>query len=181
VPKDVQPLDFIPGQRAVACLCRSSRVPGIADAARRLGLELLDLDELALQDLDLPTLGALGALERFFAVARGEGADAVLVHNVAEFYRELPRLGELATQNRLPAIGYVRTFAASGGLLSYEAKMSVSRMAAQVDKILKGTKPADLPVERPTTFELVINLKTAQTLNLTIPPPLLFQADEVIR
>jgi len=171
----------VPSIERVACLCRSSRVPGIADAARRLGLELLDLDELALQDLDLPTLGALGALERFFAVARGGGADAVLVHNVAEFYRELPRLGELATQNRLPAIGYVRTFAASGGLLSYEAKMSVSRMAAQVDKILKGTKPADLPVERPTTFELVINLKTAQTLNLTIPPPLLFQADEVIR
>ena len=156
-------------------------MPGIADAARRLGLELLDLDELALQDLDLPILGALGAVERFFAVARGGGADAVLVHNVAEFYRELPRLGELATQNRLPAIGFARTFAASGGLLSYEAKMSVSRMAAQVDKILKGAKPADLPVEQPTKFELVINLKTAKQIGLTIPPEVLARASKLIK
>jgi putative ABC transport system substrate-binding protein len=156
----------VPGIGRVACLCRSPRVPGIADAAWRLGLELLDLDELALQDFDVQRPGAL---ERFFAVARGGGADAVLVHNVAEFYRELPRLGELATQNRLPAIGFERTFAVSGGLLSYEAKLSTSRMAVQVDKILKGANPADLPVERPMKFELVINLKTAQALGLTIP------------
>ena len=120
-------------------------------------------------------------MERFLATARGGDADAVLVHNVAEFYRYLPWLGELAAQSRLPAIGFERTFAASGGLLSYEAKMNVSRMAAPVDKILKGAKPADLPVEQPTTFELVINLKTAQSLGLTIPPTLLFQADEVIQ
>jgi putative tryptophan/tyrosine transport system substrate-binding protein len=171
----------VPGIVRVACLCRSPRVPWIVDAAQRLGLELLDLDALALQDLDLPQLGALGALERFFAAARGGGADAVLVHNVAEFYRHLPRLGELAAQSRLPAIGFERTFAASGGLLSYEAKMNVSRMAAPVDKILKGAKPADLPVEQPIKFELIINLKTAQKLGLTIPPSLLFQATEVIR
>jgi putative tryptophan/tyrosine transport system substrate-binding protein len=170
--------ECVPGIVRVACLCRSQRVSQMVDAARRLGLELLDLDVLELQDFDMQKPGAF---ERFFAVARGAGADAVVVYNVAEFFRYLPRLGELATQSRLPAIGFERTFAASGGLLSYEAKMSVSRMAAPVDKILKGAKPADLPVEQPTKFELVINLKTAQALGLTIPPVLLLQADEVIR
>jgi putative ABC transport system substrate-binding protein len=144
----------VPGIVRVACLCRSARVPWIAEAARRLGMELLDLDGLALQGF---AVHSPEALEGFFSVARGAGADAVLVHNVAEFYRYLPRLGELAAQSRLPAIGFERTFAASGGLLSYEAKMRVSRMAAPLDKILKGAKPADLPVEQPTTFELVIN------------------------
>jgi putative ABC transport system substrate-binding protein len=168
----------VPDLVRVACLCRSPRVPWIRDAAQRLGLQLLTLDTLALPDFDV---NRSDALERFFASIRGAGAEAVLVHNVAEFYRHLPRLGELAAERRLPAIGFERTFAASGGLLSYEAKMRVSRMAAPVDKILKGTKPADLPVERPTTFELVINLKTAQALGLTIPPTLLVQATEVIR
>jgi putative ABC transport system substrate-binding protein len=162
----------------VACLCRSPRVPWIVDAAQRLGLELLTLDMVGLQDFDV---NRADAVERFFASIRGAGAEAVLVHNVGEFYRHLPRLGELAAQSRLPAVGFERTFAASGGLLSYEAKMRVSRMAAPVDKILKGAKPADLPVERPTTFELVINLKTAQALGIIIPPLLLFQATDVIR
>jgi len=165
----------------VTSLCRSPRVPRIADAARRLGLELQDLDALALQDLDIPTLSTSGAVERFFGAARGTGADTVLVHNVAEFYRYLPRLGDLAAERRLPAIGFERTFAVPGGLLSYEAKMRVSRMVAPMDKILKGAKPAEIPVERPTTFELVINLKTAEALGLTIPPTCLLQVDEPIR
>jgi putative tryptophan/tyrosine transport system substrate-binding protein len=93
------------------------------------------------------------------------------------------RLAALAVQHRLPAIYTTQSFAEAGGLLAYGPKPAeVSRLGAgYVDRILKGAKPADLPVERPTAFELVINLKTAQALGLTIPPVLLFQAAEMIR
>jgi putative tryptophan/tyrosine transport system substrate-binding protein len=88
-----------------------------------------------------------------------------------------------AAQHRAPAIYTARTFVDAGGLLSYGPSFSTlyARTATYVDRILKGTKPADLPIERPTKFELVINLETAQALGLTIPPSLLFQADELIR
>jgi len=88
----------------------------------------------------------------------------------------------LAAQYRLPAIYERREFVESGGLLSYGSgfRENFERAAALVDKILKGAKPADLPVEQPTRFELVVNLKTAQMLGLTIPPSILARADEVI-
>jgi putative ABC transport system substrate-binding protein len=90
---------------------------------------------------------------------------------------------DLTVKHHLPAVSTQRGFADSGGLMSYSASAAAihRRIAVYVDRILKGAKPADLPVEEPTTFELVINLKTAQALGLTIPPTLLFQADEVIR
>ena len=93
------------------------------------------------------------------------------------------RLPELVAKYRLPAIYVFRVFVDAGGLMSYGVSLSEvwRRAASYVDKILKGAKPADLPVEQPTTFELVINLKTAEALGLTIPPMLLFQATEVIR
>ena len=93
------------------------------------------------------------------------------------------QLADFALQHRLPMMGSVRDHAEAGSLLAYGASQAAMwrRAAHYVDKILKGTRPADLPVEQPTTFELVINLKTAQALGLTIPPTLLFQADEVIR
>jgi ABC-type uncharacterized transport system substrate-binding protein len=93
------------------------------------------------------------------------------------------RLAALAAHHRLPAIYTSQLFAEAGGLLAYGPKRAeFARLAATyVDRLLKGAKPADLPVERVTTFELVINLKTAQALGLTIPPPLLFQATEIIR
>jgi ABC-type uncharacterized transport system substrate-binding protein len=97
-----------------------------------------------------------------------------------------PRLAALAAQHRLPAIYRNRRFAEAGGLMTYgpqesDPSWNFQHAAVFVDKILKGAKPADLPVERPSKFELVVNLKTAEALGLTIPPTLLFQADEVIR
>ena len=93
------------------------------------------------------------------------------------------QLVEFMAERRLPAIYFDRAFTEAGGLLSYGPNWLAlfHRVAAYVDRILKGTKPADLPVEEPTQFELVINLKTAEAVGITMPPLLLFQADEVIR
>jgi putative tryptophan/tyrosine transport system substrate-binding protein len=93
------------------------------------------------------------------------------------------RIAELAVQHRLPSISPLNQFAESGGLMSYGANLAEiqRRAASYVDRILKGTQPADLPVEQPTKFELIINLKTAKALDLPIPPILLFQADKVIQ
>ena len=115
------------------------------------------------------------------ATAAGDGA--LLVLPALLFAVHQRRLVALAAEHRLPVIAWSASFAMAGGLLAYGPNLVAlwRRMASYVDRILKGAKPADLPVERPTRFELVINLKAAQVLGLTIPPRLLFQADEVIR
>ena len=97
-------------------------------------------------------------------------------------FAEYPRIARLASDNRLPAIYAAREGAVVGGLMSYGANLpDLSRQTATyVDKILKGTKPADLPVQQPTKFELVINLRTAKALGLTVPDKLLALADAVI-
>jgi putative ABC transport system substrate-binding protein len=109
------------------------------------------------------------------------GALAVLPSN--RFSREHRRLADLAAKNRLPAVYVSREFVDAGGLMSYGANENdlCRRAATYVDKILKGARPGDLPVEQPAKFELVINLKTAKTLGLTIPQSMLGRADEVIR
>jgi ABC-type uncharacterized transport system substrate-binding protein len=94
----------------------------------------------------------------------------------------LKRITDFATAHRLPTIAYLRTLVDEGGLMSYGANLGdlLRHIAVYVDKILKGAKPSDLPVEQPTKFELVINLKTAKALGLTIPQSLLLRADQVI-
>ena len=125
------------------------------------------------------TLGQAGLLFRYkHYEALAEAVD-VLVRDAA--LRQ--RLIELTAKQRIPAIYYDREYVAGGGLISYGASLPAQfrRAATYVDKILKGAKPADLPVEQPMKFEMVINLKTAQALGLIIPPSVLFQADEVIK
>jgi putative tryptophan/tyrosine transport system substrate-binding protein len=122
--------------------------------------------------------------EQAFVAMTQAPADAVIVLPHPLFFLHRTRLVDLATQHRLPTIwGPFREFVHAGGLMAYGPSLQeqFQRAAYYVDKILKGSKPADLPVEQPTKFELVINLKTAQALGLTIPPPLLLLADEVIR
>jgi putative ABC transport system substrate-binding protein len=115
------------------------------------------------------------------AIREGVGALVVLPSVVSASHQR--EIAALALQNGLPAIFWSERFAEVGGLMAYGPSLPHlwQRAAVHIDKILKGAKPADLPVEQPMKFELVINLKTAQALGLTIPPSLLFQADEVIR
>jgi len=169
--------EAVPGVVRVACLCRRNPDPTspwaqTVAAAPRLGLELVDIAVQGPHDFD-----------HFFAAARHAGADAVLVPDAADFMSHLRHLGELAIQSRLPAVGPRRPFVEAGGLLSYARKEGehVARAAAQIDKILRGATPADLPVEQPLRFELVVNLKTAKALGLTLSPQFLFQAEEVIQ
>jgi putative ABC transport system substrate-binding protein len=117
-----------------------------------------------------------------FDTARREGAGALLILPSVVFSLHLKQLAALAVQHRLPAIYARLPFAQEGGLLAYGPNHpALLRHAAYyIDRILRGAKPADLPVERPTKFDLILNLKTAETLGLTIPPTLLIQADEVI-
>jgi putative ABC transport system substrate-binding protein len=122
-------------------------------------------------------------LDGAFATMTGEGAEACITLADAVLWNHRTRVVALTAQHRLPAMFPEREFADAGGLIAYGPSVpdGFRRAATYVDKILKGAKPADLPVEQPTKFELIINLKTAQALGLTIPPTLLFQADEVIR
>jgi putative ABC transport system substrate-binding protein len=118
-----------------------------------------------------------------FRIAAKSRVNALITlqHIVLNPYRK--QIAELSIKHRLPSIGETDEYADAGGLLSYAADPDEAfiRSAWYVDKILKGAKPADLPVEQPTKFELVINLKTAQQIGLTIPPNVLARADRVIK
>jgi putative ABC transport system substrate-binding protein len=144
----------------------------IEAAARVLGLQL---QSLAVRHLD--------GLDSVFAAMTREGAEALLVPGDTVFWAHRTRVVALAAQHHLPAVYDAREFADAGGLMTYGPSVpdSFRRATVYVDKILKGAQPATLPVERPVKFEFVINLKTAKALGVTIPPALLYQADEVIQ
>jgi putative tryptophan/tyrosine transport system substrate-binding protein len=126
--------------------------------------------------------GAPEAFEPAFAAMVRAGSDALMIQDSAFFAAHRQRLLELALQYRLPTMSGGREMAEAGSLLAYgaDARELCQRSAAFVDKILKGAKPADLPIERPE-FHLVINLKTAEALGVTFSPMFLFRADEVIK
>ena len=140
-------------------------------AARSLNVQLQRVEARSPDEFD----------RAFSRITRGR-AEALLVSADPMFAAQGTRLANLAARNRLPAMYGLRRHVEAGGLIAYGAnELDVWRRAAvYVDKILKGAKPADLPMEQPRTFELVINLKTAKALGLTIPPSLLARADQVI-
>jgi len=140
-------------------------------AARTLTLQLQLLE---VQDAN--------KLDQAFAAMAGERAGALMVLTDVMFIEHRRRIVELAAKSRLPAMYSEREFVSAGGLMFYGASLAdmYNRAAIYVDKILNGTKPADLPVEQPTKLELVINLRTAKSLGLVIPASVLARADQVI-
>src|SRR5262249_11035357 len=137
------------------------------DAARALGIQLFVIEVVSADTADAAYQGA-----------RKSRCGAAVTIQSALFQALHGRLAELALTSRLPVLSAESGFAQAGGLMNYGDSIDQAwrRSAVQVDKILKGAKPADLPVEQPTKFELVINLKTAKALGLTIPPSLLARA-----
>ena len=146
-------------------------IPPLEVGARSLGLHVTRLEVRAADDIDTA-----------FASAVRDRVAVVVAVASALFYAQKQRLVSLAAKHRLPTMYENRGFPEAGGLISYGPDMRdiFGRAATYVDKIVKGARPADLPVEQPTKFQLVINLKTAKALGLTIPPPLLARADQVI-
>ena len=141
-------------------------------AAKTLGLTLRSFDVRNPSDLD----AALGAIAR-------DRSDALVLPIDSMIHEQRARVAEFAAKHQLPSVGVYREFVEVGGLMVYGASIPdiFRRSVGYIDKILKGTKPADLPVEQPVKYELIINLKTAKTLGLTIPPSVLARADELIQ
>src|SRR5712692_3160296 len=154
------------GERTMAGVLKEIEV-----AARTLGMQL-----------QLVPAAGPDEIAGAFSAMTGERAEAFIVLPSPMLFGEHRRIVNLAADNRLPAMYQAREFVDAGGLVSYGTNLNdlFRRTAAYVDKILKGAKPADLPVEQPTNFELVVNLKTANALGLTIPPSLMLRADQVI-
>jgi putative ABC transport system substrate-binding protein len=146
-------------------------LPAIETATRALGVQVESIAASDIEELDR----RLGSAVRGSAAAMLTVADAFL-------WSQRGRIVSLAARHRLPAMYPEREFALDGGLMAYGSSVreNFRRAAGYVDRILRGTRPADLPVEQPTQFDLVINLKTAKTLGLTIPPSLLLRADQLI-
>jgi len=133
--------------------------------------------------LELVDLRAPDQIEDSLAAIVRHRPDALLIMPESAFFAHATRLNEVAIRHRFPTIALIREFTRRGSLMSYGPSIPdlVKRSAAFIDKILRGANPANLPIEQPTKFELVINLKTAKALGLTIPEPLLVRADELIQ
>ena len=170
--------ETVPGVSRVASLWEVSATwpryveSGFDIAARALGLRVLPVSVRSVDELP-------GAFE----TAVRERAKAMFIDNGPLLNTHRARVAELAITHRLPWVAQDRVYPVAGALMSYGTDWDdlVRRSASYVDRILKGAKPADLPVEQPTKFELVINLKTAKALGLTIPPSVLARADELIQ
>jgi putative ABC transport system substrate-binding protein len=170
--------EVVPGLSRVALLWNPDLRGTVLDyketeaAARSLRLELQSIEVPRVEDLD----------RAFSAVTNHRAQALVLPLNPVGFMNR-GQIASFAQRNRLPTMSAQKEYVDAGGLMSYGSNLlDMNRRAAiYVDKILKGAKPAELPVEQPTTFELVINLKTAKTIGLTIPPSLLRRADQVIQ
>jgi ABC-type uncharacterized transport system substrate-binding protein len=169
--------EAIPGVTRVAYLWHSARTSAhvlqeLEIAAQALGIQLYPVEVREPYTFD-----------QVFATMAEAHADALITLPSAVFAFHRTQIVDLALQTQLPGIFPDREFAEAGGLMAYGSSIVANfhRAATYVDKILKGAKPTDLPVEQPTKFEFVINLKTAKALGLTIPSTLLFQANEVLQ
>ncbi len=169
--------EAVPKISRVALLLNPDNTSGdpireLGDVSRALGVRILRVDARGVNEF-----------EAAFSAMTKSGAEGLLVANDSIFNQNRKRIAELAVKHRLPTISHRPIFTETGGLMSYGTSLvdMWRRAAAMVDKILKGAKPADIPVERPRKFNLVINLKTAKALGITIPPELLFRADKVIK
>jgi putative ABC transport system substrate-binding protein len=169
--------ELVPGASKIALLVNPGNpihrlvlANEVSSAAQSLGVALPIVEATTADELDTA-----------FASAAAQHADAMIVFADNLTNQEAPRVIALAANHHLPAIYLFRQFA-NGGLVVYGPDIAdlFRRAGGYIDKILKGTKPADLPVEQPTKFELVINMKTAKALGLTVPPLLLVRADEII-
>jgi len=171
-------MEAVPGVTRVALLLsagdpfNAERMTPVETAARAVGVHLHPVE------VEVPH-----GFEVAFSAMTRQGVGGLLVGFDAKLNMHGAQIADLAAKTQLPAIAERREFAEQGGLMSYGASFAYlwQQVADYVDRILKGAKPADLPVVLPTKHELVINLKTAQALGLTIPPTLLFQADEILR
>ena len=169
--------EVVPGLKRLAVLWNSNNPvskPELEEAeaaARSAGLQIQSISLSTPNDLQL-----------VFNKMTTDRAQALMILSDAMLYGNRRQIADRATANHLPTITYTREFAKSGALIGYGPDLNVitGRAAIYVDKILKGAKPRDLPIEQPTKFELVINMRTARTLGLTLPPTLVGRADEVI-
>ena len=170
--------EIVPRLSRVAVLGTSTQ-PGNAQSLREaevaagaLAVKLQYLDVLSPKDI-----------EPVFRTASNGRAEAVLVLRASIFFSHRKQIVDLAAKRQLPAMYYTTEYVEEGGLMTYGVSITdlFRRAATYVDKILKGAKPAELPIEQPTKFELVVNLKTAKQIGLTIPPNVLARADRVIR
>jgi putative ABC transport system substrate-binding protein len=169
--------EAVPGAARVAMLSNPAdpsfalQLREVESTSRSLGIRLQHVEARGPEQFD----------DAFAAMAR-ERADALLVTGTSTFLAHRTRLAELALKGRLPTMHSFRESVEAGGLMAYAVNMAdfVGRAAGYVDKILKGAKPADLPIEQPTKFQLIINLKVARALGITVPQPVVLRADELI-